>query len=354
MRLLYFFMLVGWLGYTACNPAPPVNPGPSEPDTDWDIPIDQVLDGGPGKDGIPSVDQPVFVSAKAMEYLLEEDDLVIGVEINGEVRAYPHKILDHHEVVNDVIQGVPISVNYCPLTGTGMAWGREFQDEAFEFGVSGLLYNSNLILYDRATNSHWPQMLMRSAEGERKGNTPKQYPVVETTFATWKKMYPEAKVLSANTGFYFLYSNFPYLDYKTFPGIFFPVQHMNDSLFSKERVLGFRVNFKLLAFRFEKFRDGTQVYQSSFNGIPMVAVGNASDSLMLAFSSRTEEGEILDFSPVEDAYPVIMTDASGSEWSVFGQAISGPHKGKKLRHLPSLMGYWFTFPAFYPGEVQIF
>ena len=123
----------------------------------WSIPNEQVLDGGPGKDGIPSVDNPIFYDI-SQNTVYEEEDLVVGYKRDTAARAYPHVVLDWHEIVNDEINGFPMTITYCPLTGTAIGWDRTIDGNVTTFGVSGLLYNSNLIPYDRRTNSNWSQM----------------------------------------------------------------------------------------------------------------------------------------------------------------------------------------------------
>ena len=139
-------------------------------DTDWSIPIAEVLDGGPGKDGIPALENPVFISAENTT-VLQDADLVLGFKNGDDVRAYPRIILDWHEIINDNIGDVSLAVTYCPLTGTGIGWDRNIDGNETTFGVSGLLYNTNLIPYDRATGSNWSQILNASVNGSLAGKS---------------------------------------------------------------------------------------------------------------------------------------------------------------------------------------
>jgi hypothetical protein len=136
--------------------------------TEWLIPRNQVLDGGPGKDGIPALQNPVFISANEATYL-SDNDLVLGFVDGEDARAYPHSILDWHEIVNDDINNESVAVIYCPLTGTGIGWDRVVKGKKTTFGVSGLLYNSNIIPYDRDTDSNWSQLLLQSVNGTLSG-----------------------------------------------------------------------------------------------------------------------------------------------------------------------------------------
>ena len=168
----------------------------------WIIPEDEIYDGGPGKDGIPSIDDPKFISVDQVDFL-NNNDLVLGVKNGENIKVYPHSILNWHEITNDKVGDTHIAVTYCPLTGTGVGWNRKINGESTTFGVSGLLYNSNLIPYDRKTESHWSQMLSKSVEGELVTTEAETFQLVETTWKTWKtwkNMYPGAKVLSTKTG----------------------------------------------------------------------------------------------------------------------------------------------------------
>ena len=149
---------------TACGGGG-ANSGPISPSaSNWLIPVDEVIDGGPGKDGIPAIDAPRFQPI-SLNVDSDPDGLIVGVLLDGEAKAFPRDILNWHEIVNDRTGQTPMILNYCPLTGTGMAWYADPTATRQTFGVSGLLYNSNLILYDRETDSNWSQMLEMSVEG---------------------------------------------------------------------------------------------------------------------------------------------------------------------------------------------
>ncbi|HKK66590.1 MAG TPA: DUF3179 domain-containing (seleno)protein, partial [Bacteroidales bacterium] len=157
------------------------SPDEKTDDNGWLIPFAEVHDGGPGKDGIPAIDDPKFINAKEADYL-NDDDLILGFADGGEVRAYPHKILDWHEIVNDDTPNHSLAVIYCPLTGTGIGWDRNVGDKKTTFGVSGLLYNSNIIPYDRATDSNWSQLLLKSVNGNLISTRPIIHNLVETSW----------------------------------------------------------------------------------------------------------------------------------------------------------------------------
>jgi hypothetical protein len=323
----------------------PSGPGGTK---DWSIPLDEVFDGGPGKDGIPALTDPEFISAESAEYL-DDEDLVIGFVVGNEARAYPHQILDWHEIVNDQLGDINIAVTYCPLTGTGIGWNREIDGKVTTFGVSGLLYNSNLIPYDRETDSNWSQMRLDCVNGELKGREVETYPMVETTWLTWKEMYPDTRVLSRNTGYNRSYGRYPYGDYRTDDDfLLFPVANEDDRIPNKERVLGVLQDGTVRVYRFTDFGESVHVLQDTLKGNDLVIVGSEEHNFMLAFRNNTADKKGLSFSAVQDQFPVVLTDNEGNLWDVNGRAVAGPSIGDRLGIMPSFMGYWFSFAAFYP------
>ena len=318
---------------------------------DWLIPEHRVFDGGPGKDGIPSLNNPSFVSLEEGDTFLEPDELVVGLKFGDEVRAYPHKILDWHELVNDSLGGVPVVLNYCPLTGTANCWDRRLKLGVTTFGVSGLIFNSNLIPFDRETESNWSQLLGKSVNGFYQGEEVREYPVLETSWETWKKMYPESVVLSIETGFDRTYGIYPYGDYlEQDDRLFFPIVPLDQRMPLKERVLGLELNGTQRVYRQSAFGAETIVFNDLFQTEAVVIAGNKSENWFVAFSSETNDGSILSFSKSDKGYPVIMTDQEGNDWDAFGYAINGPRKGDRLRFHTSLMGYWLGLSSFFPAS----
>ena len=218
---------------------------------------ENVASGGPPKDGIPSIDDPEFISATAADENLAPGDVVFGVVRGDDVRAYPQSVLVWHEVVNDVLDGEPVSVTYCPLTGTAMG----FERGDTEFGVSGRLLNSNLVMYDRATDSRWPQVLATAIEGSFRGQSLREFRVVWTTWGRWRDAHPETEVLSENTGFARNYDRDPYGSYNpttgyyTTDGTLFSPLTDDDRFPTKEVVLGARTADGTVAFHKQTLRD---------------------------------------------------------------------------------------------------
>jgi len=317
---------------------------------DWLIPINKVFDGGPGKDGIPALENPKMKPVSQINYL-EDADFVIGFKSGDDVRAYPHPILDWHEIINDDVDTTSVAITYCPLTGTAIGWSRNLNGQKTTFGVSGLLYNTNLIPYDRLTDSNWTQIGMRCVNGELIGDEVKTMRVVETTWGTWKDMYPDSEVVTTNTGFSRNYQRYPYGSYRTNDNqLFFPVEPFDERLPAKERVLGVLVDDEVRAFRFDYFSGGTKVLVDSLNGEKFVVVGNKEANFMVAFEYNFDQNITL--SALQDGANVLR-DSKGNQYNIFGEAIAGPDAGSRLGHIRSFIGYWFSFPAFY-DEVSIY
>ena len=313
----------------------------------WLIPRTEVFDGGPGKDGIPALTNPHFVNLNNATYI-EDTDLVIGIKTQNDARAYPHSILDWHEIANDEMGADSYSIIYCPLTGTGMAWNRELSSGQTTFGVSGLLYNSNIIPYDRDTDSNWSQMRLECVGGELIGEKVELYSVVETTWATWKELYPESKVVSTKTGYDRSYGNYPYGDYRTDNDyILFPVSNSDGRVPKKERVHGIIFNDATYIYRFNKFDSGTKVFSDMEGERRIVVIGNEEKNFIVSF--YTEEPSTVTYSAMQNRWPLAFEDSNGNQYDLFGKAVSGPLSGQKLDATDSFIGYWFAWAAFYPG-----
>jgi hypothetical protein len=311
---------------------------------DWLIPADEIFDGGPGRDGIPSVDNPQFTNVNDAPYLLD-NDLVIGIKIGGTIRAYPHPILDWHEIVNDDISGQKTAITYCPLTGSAIAWKRQGVVSKSEFGVSGLLYNSNLIPYDRGSSSNWSQMKLQCVNGSLIGNE------IETTYKTWREMYPTSQLLSTNTGFGRQYGDYPYGGYKTNDNLIFPVSNEDNRLQKKERVLGLIAGGQTMAFVINSFSSEVSIKNVSFGGDEFVVIGSSGKNIAAAYKRKLDDGTTLEFTITEGELPIVMMDNEGTKWNIFGEAIEGPRAGEELQQAKSFIAYWFGWAAFYPNSL---
>lgn len=187
------------------------------------IVLDDLRSGGPPKDGIPALSQPAFDTPAQSPFA--DDERVLGLVINGEARAYPYGILNWHEIVNDTVGGVPVAVTYCPLCETGIVFERRVGGVETTFGVSGKLFQSCLVMYDRLSDSLWSQPWGLGVVGAQTNQSLKRYPVVRTTLGAWKKVHPETTVLSAKTGYDRNYLAYPYGNYYSDESLIFPVRH---------------------------------------------------------------------------------------------------------------------------------
>jgi len=229
------------------------------------VPLDKILRGGPGRDGIPSLDNPEFVGADEAKFL-GPMDRVLGVEMYSVARAYPVRILNYHEIVNDSINGEAIVITYCPLCGSGMAFSSLINGSRLEFGVSGLLYNSDVLLYDRRSRSLWSQIKKTAVTGSMKGTELDAIPLSHTTWRDWKARHPNTQVLSTDTGFRRDYSVSPYGNYDREGGLYFPVAEENSRFPRKSVVLGLEISGQFRAYPFDELRKGPAQFTDEFQG----------------------------------------------------------------------------------------
>lgn len=274
------------------------------------IPVGEIKQGGPPRDGIPSIDDPSFNTATQADSWLNDQDRILAIEHNGEAKAYPIRILVFHEIVNDKIGGKPILVSYCPLCGTGMIFESEVGGSVKDFGVSGLLYNSDVLMYDRQTESLWSQIEMKAVSGPLKGTELVDLPMAHTTWGDWKQQHPNSKVLSKNTGFRRNYSSTPYPGYQDSKRIFFPVAHQNSDYHPKEWVVGVEINNTAKAYPFKELKKA---------GTPL---------------TDTVGGEQITVHFDKENNTATVTNSEGEQIS-------------------SLMAYWFAWHAFHP-EAEVY
>lgn len=215
------------------------------------IPLGKIQPGGPSKDEIPSLDNPTFVSADAATFL-KSSDRIIGVSIGKEAKAYPLKILNWHEIINDQIDNKRIVVTYCPLCGTGMVFDAQVDRKEIQFGVSGLLYNSDILMFDRQTNSLWSQLKMEGVTGPMAGKKLILMDSVLTTWGDWKARNPNSKVLSIKTGHHRDYDFDPYEGYDKSETLNFPVDPLDSSRHPKDLIYGIFINGQPRAYPFKE------------------------------------------------------------------------------------------------------
>ena len=273
------------------------------------IPVAEIMRGGPGRDGIPSLDEPVFVTADNASFL-RPDDRILGVTVNDVERAYPIRILNYHEIVNDQLGGRPIVITYCPLCGSGMAFDATINGSRLEFGVSGLLYNSDVLLYDRQSKSLWSQIMSIAVTGNMKGTQLDSIPVAHTTWRDWQARHPDTEVLSTKTRFRRNYDVNPYPNYGQSGSLYFPVAEENPQYGRKSIVMGLEIDGRFKAYPFEELAKGPRRFEDEFQGMLFV----------IEYDGQNQTARII--------------DANGQE-------------------VPTLMAFWFAWYAFHP-DTEIF
>jgi Protein of unknown function (DUF3179) len=308
------------------------------------VPLDKIVGGGPPQDGIPSIDNPKFVSIVEADQFLEDADQVVGLNINGDIRAYPLQILVWHEIVNDMVGGAPVAVTYCPLCFTNQVFNRTVNGQTVEFGTSGKLYNSNLVMYDRTSNSLWSQALGQAIVGKNAGIKLDRIPFDVAFWKEWKQLYPDTKVLSRDTGSTRPYGADPYGDYYTSDDLFFPVSNKDDRLSLKEIIVGLENAGQYKAYKLQQIEDSRVINDRIGN--KSVALFSLYPFMVRVFDSALD-AQKLEF--LFDNNSSKITDRqTGSEWNFNGTAISGPMKGTQLTRLPFDEGFWFEWAAFHP------
>jgi hypothetical protein len=272
-----------------------------------ELPRRDIKSGGPPKDGIPAVDHPTFLRAADAATWLRDEDRVLGLVFGRHVRAYPIAIMNYHEIVNDQFGEHYLVITYCPLCGTGMAFESE---GPAAFGVSGLLYNSDVLLYDRRTESLWSQLLGRAISGPRKGEGLTMIPLQHTTWRDWSSRHPETFVLSRQTGHRRDYSQTPYAGYESSSDIYFRVANRSRRYHPKEWVVGLEINGAFKAYPFSELSAARLPIEDELGGAP----------IRVHFDADNGRGWV--------------SDAEGAE-------------------IASVLAFWFAWYAFHP-ETEVF
>ena len=255
--------------------------------------------------------------------------------------------MDWHEIINDEVNGHPIAITHCPLTRTSVGWERMYNGVVTSFGVSGLLFQSNLMPYDRATNTIWSQQGLKAVNGPLIGTEAKTFHVVETEWGTWKALYPNTKVVSENTGHSRNYRRYPYGDYRELRGLIFGVSVDDSRLVQKERVLGVIVNEQVKVYKFQSL-ETQNIITDNFKGESFTVIGSIEKNICLAFKQKTIGGQTLTFEVINNfESSVFLRDQLGNEWDVFGNAVTGPNAGDRLEPTKSFIGMGFSWASFY-------
>ena len=342
---------------------PPFTDAADWPKTDFShhaVDLNEFVEGGPGKDGIPSIDAPVFVSVQAAEQWLDRREPVIAFVSEREARAYPLQILIYHEIVNDRVGEQAIVVTYCPLCNAAIVFARMYDGELLEFGTSGKVHTNNLVMYDRASQSWWLQFTGTGVVGEYAGAQLQQLPSQIVSFEQFKTAHPAGLVLSRQTGFDKRYGTNPYTGYdsRRLPyGRFFS-KPPDARLPAMERVLGVVSQNEVHAFPFSRLNT-TPLIQSRVDGQPVVVfsrtgiasavdqthIRNSKETLSAAAYSPVVEQQVLGFKLLDGRIVDVQTNSS---WNIFGEAVAGPLQGQRLRKVDQGVYFAFVWLDFYP------
>lgn len=323
------------------------------------IDLDELINGGPGKDGIPSVDNPKFVSQQQASRWIDGQEPVIALEVNGQARAYPIQILIWHEMVNDRIGGVPVLVTFCPLCYSAIVFDRRLNDQIYEFGVSGLLRHSDMVMYDRTTESLWQQFSGEAIVGELTGDRLKIIPSQLISFDQFRETWPDAEVLSKDTGHRRNYGQNPYAGYDNINNSpFLLKKDVPGEIPPMEKVVGVRTKEAVKGYTYSVTRE-KRVLHDTVGREPIVIFHV--DGMASALDNRTisrsrDDGSTGVFSPVLDDESLtfeyvngeIKDTLTGSTWNVSGKAVSGAYEGEQLD--TRIFGDYFAFAwlVFYP------
>ncbi|MYB41475.1 MAG: DUF3179 domain-containing protein [Chloroflexi bacterium] len=329
------------------------------------IRVEEIVWGGVRPDGIPPLDLPRAIAPAEADWL-GSHEAVFGIFINGEARAYPLRIMDWHEMTNDVVGGVPFSLAYCTLCGAGIAYdGRAPNGEMYTFGTSGFLYRSNKLMYDRLTATLWNQFTGRPVLGELVGTTDTEgnplqlslLPVVLTTWGDWLAQHPETDVIDINTGYYRPYEpGAAYGEYFAESSTMFPVWIESNELGLKNFVYGLRIGGDRKAYRLTAIAK-ERVVNDAVGDQPVVLVAARGEVQTEGRNERIgpvvydSGGEVRAFerdrffAPGDD--PDALLDAEGGEWRVTEEALIGPG-GERLERINGHLAYWFGWYAFFP------
>lgn len=326
--------------------SPPGNPPLPNPGDPWLVPVSYVFEAA-GRDAIPALTDPPLIDNSEAQYMFDPE-LVIGYYDGQTAIAFPHHILDWHEVINHRVNGFFLTITYCPLTGTALGWPQEIDGFETEFGVSGLLYNNNLIAFDRNTGSNWTQITATAVNGNKIGTQIPTFQLVETRWSSWKEMFPGTQVLSRDTGWDRPYGQYPYGDYiNDNDDLFFPLTTDDQRLPRKERVHGLIENDQAKIYRFSSFDSGNHLILDSFQGKDLIVVGNKDRNFIVSFYRQLADGSTPDFRVVDEG-KTILADGQGNKWDIFGNPVAG-NLQQPLVATRSFMGYWFAWGAFFPS-----
>ncbi|MGH2538769.1 MAG: DUF3179 domain-containing protein [Candidatus Promineifilaceae bacterium] len=324
------------------------------------VPYDEIQSGGVGRDRIPAIDAPLFVSPAEADLWLADVEPVMVLALQGDARAYPLQVLVWHEIVNDLVAGRPVAITYCPLCNAGLAFDRRLDGRTLDFGTTGNLRRADLVMYDRQTESWWQQFTGEAIVGELTGTRLPLLPVSITSYADFKAAYPAGQVLFPDTGYERPYGENPYVNYDSLanPGARWLDAEPDPRLEPKRRVLGLALGDQAIAYPFDLLA-AAGALNHELAGRPLVVFWKAGtvsalDNQVIVESkdvgsaaafSRELDGRTLTFAAEAGRF---RDEQTGSVWNIFGHAVAGPLAGRRLEPLPANEFFWFAWAAFRP------
>jgi len=325
------------------------------------VDYDEIFSGGPPPDGIPAIDEPEFISPEEADQWLEDVEPVISFQVGKDSRAYPLQIMTWHEIVNDTVGELPVVVTFCPLCNTALVFERpEVQGQRLTFGTSGMLRKSDLVMYDRQTESWWQQFTGEAIVGDLTGTQLEFLPAVITSWEDFKDTFPDGKVLSRDTGYNRSYGRNPYPGYDDVNNtpFAFAEEPSNGDIRPMERVVGVILEEGDAASYLLSRLMEEKVVNERLGGRPITifwkaGTASALDSSQIPLGKdvgtsavfQAEVGDqILTFSADEEGG--FVDEETGSTWDIFGQAVDGPLEGSELTQIPHYSTFWFAWSAF--------
>jgi hypothetical protein len=324
------------------------------------VPLWEIQSGGPPRDGIPPIDRPSFVEPDEAGAWLADNEPVVVYEEHGDARAYPLQILIWHEIVNDTVGGRPVTITFCPLCNTAIAFDRRLDGVTYDFGTTGNLRRSDLVMWDRQTESWWQQITGEAIVGELAGARLTPVPAAIQSFAAFRAAYPSGRVLSRETGFRRYYGRNPYVGYDDIASSPFLYSGPSDGrLPPMARVVTVALNGEAAAYPFSHLEQRGAI-RDTVGGTPIVVLfqkGTASALDAGRIAGSRDIGAAGVFEPLVEGRALtfraeggrLLDIETGSEWDALGRAVAGPLAGQRLRPIVHANHFWFAMAAFYPN-----